>query len=121
MYMCVKSLQSYLTLCDPVDYNLPGSSVHGICQARTLEWVAMPSCRGSFRPRDRSCVSCIPGKPFSGSLSINDSQPCLHIRVPLEILLKTNIITYYRDLDLITVSHWYFSTASHVILIYGQS
>ena len=62
-----------------------------------------------------------PGKPFSGSLSISDSQPCLPIRVTLEILLKINITTYYRDLDLITVSHWYFSTASHVILIYGQS
>ena len=48
--MCVhaKSLQSYLTLCNPVDHSLPGSSVHGICQARILEWVAMPSSRGIF-------------------------------------------------------------------------
>ena len=44
---CVKSLQLYLTLCDPVDYRPPGSSVHGILQARILEWVAMPSSRGS--------------------------------------------------------------------------
>ena len=36
-----KSLQSCLTLCDPMDYNLPGFSVHGILQARTLEWVAI--------------------------------------------------------------------------------
>ena len=36
-----KSLQSYLTLCDPTDRSLPGSSVHGILQARTLEWVAV--------------------------------------------------------------------------------
>ena len=36
---------SVLTLCDPVDYSLPGSSVHGILQARILEWVAMPSFR----------------------------------------------------------------------------
>ena len=42
-----QSLQSCLTLCDPVDYSLPGSSVHGISQARILEWVAMPSSRGS--------------------------------------------------------------------------
>ena len=41
--MCAKSLQ----LCDPVDCNLPGSSVHGILQARILDWVAMPSSRGS--------------------------------------------------------------------------
>ena len=45
--LCVsaKSLQSYLTLCDSVDCSLPGSSVHGILQARILEWVAIPSFR----------------------------------------------------------------------------
>ena len=41
-----------LTLCDPMDYSLPGSSIHGILQARILEWVALPSSRGSSRPRD---------------------------------------------------------------------
>ena len=46
--VCAKSLQSYLTLCNPMDCSPPGSSVHGILQARTLEWVAMPSSRGSF-------------------------------------------------------------------------
>ena len=53
---------SCLTLCNPLDYSLPGFSVHGILQARILEWVAMPSSRGSSRPRDQihvSCVSCI--------------------------------------------------------------
>ena len=43
----------------PVDCSLPGSSVYGILQARTLEWVAMPFSRGSSRPRDRSRVSYI--------------------------------------------------------------
>ena len=38
-----------LTLCDPVDYNPPGSSVHGILQAGVLEWVAMPFSRGIFQ------------------------------------------------------------------------
>ena len=47
-----KSLQSCLTLYDPMDCSLPGSSVHGILQARILEWVAMPSSRGSSQPRD---------------------------------------------------------------------
>ena len=42
-----KSLQSCPTLCDPLDGRAPGSSVPGILQARTLEWVAMPSSRGS--------------------------------------------------------------------------
>ena len=44
--VCVKLLQSCLTLCDPMNCSLPGSSVHVILQARILEWVAMPSCRG---------------------------------------------------------------------------
>ena len=57
-----KSLQSCPTLGDPMDYSPPGSSVHGILQARILEWVAISFSRGSSRPRDRifiSCVSCI--------------------------------------------------------------
>ena len=52
-----KSLQSCLTLCDPMDCSLPGSSVHGMLQAKTLEWVAMPSSRGSSQPRDGTHVS----------------------------------------------------------------
>ena len=60
--MHAKSLQSYLTLCDSTDCSPPGSSVHGILQARMLQWVAMPSSRGPSRPRDIahvSYVSCI--------------------------------------------------------------
>ena len=45
--MRAQSRQSCLTLCNPVDCSLTGSSVHGILQARILEWVAMPSSRGS--------------------------------------------------------------------------
>ena len=59
---CAKSLQSCLSLCDPMDCSLPGSPVQDISQARILEWVAMPSSRGSSRPRDQthvSYVSCI--------------------------------------------------------------
>ena len=44
--------QSCLILCDPMDCSPPGSSVHGILQARILEWVTMPSSRGSSWPRD---------------------------------------------------------------------
>ena len=62
--LCIhaKSRQSCLTLCNPVYCSLPGSSVHGILQAkRQLEWVVMPSPRGSSQPRDwtASFVSCI--------------------------------------------------------------
>ena len=44
---CSKLLQSYPTLCNPMDYSLPGSSVHGILQARILEWVAISFSRES--------------------------------------------------------------------------
>ena len=57
--MCAQSLQLCPTLCDPVYCGLPGSSVHEIFQARILEWVAMPSPRGSSRLRDRTHISCV--------------------------------------------------------------
>ena len=50
---------SHVRLCDLMDCSLPGSSVHGILQARVLEWVAVPFSRGSSWPRNRSQDSCI--------------------------------------------------------------
>ena len=66
-YLRVKSevAQSCLTLCDAVDCTPPGSSVHGILQARILEWVAISFSRGSSQPRDRTRVSCIAGRRFN--------------------------------------------------------
>ena len=60
--MCLRaqSLQSYPTLCDPMDCSPPGASLHGVLQARMLEWVAMPSSRGSSPPRDRTHIACAP-------------------------------------------------------------
>ena len=57
--------QSCLTLCDPRDCSLPGSSVHGILQARILDWVAISSSRGSSHPKDCTQVSCIAGGFFT--------------------------------------------------------
>ena len=63
--------QSCLTLCDPIDCNLPGSSVHGIFQARILEWVAISFSRGSSGlpgwedSQDWTCISCIAGRFFT--------------------------------------------------------
>ena len=86
--VCAKSLQSCLTLCHPMDCSPPGSSVHWILQTRILEWVAMPSSRGSSWPRDQthiSYISCIGrsvlyhwrqlGSPSEHSLSI-EQLPC---------------------------------------------
>ena len=57
--------QSCLTLCDPMDCNLLGFSIHGILQARILEWIAISFSRESSRPRERTWVSCIGGRCFN--------------------------------------------------------
>ena len=59
MYLHAKLLQLSLTLCDPKDCGPLGSSVHGILQARILEWVAMPSSRESSQFRDQTCISFV--------------------------------------------------------------
>ena len=59
---CCELLKSCPALCNPMDCSLPGSSVHGILQARTMEWVAISFSRGTSLPRDwthTSYVSCI--------------------------------------------------------------
>ena len=57
--------QSCPTLCDPMDCSPPGSSIHGILQARLLEWVAISFSRGSSQPRYRTQVSHIAGRCFN--------------------------------------------------------
>jgi len=63
--MCAQLLQSCPVLSDPMDCSLPSSSVHGILQERILEWVAMPSSRGSSQPRNQTRISCIAGRFFT--------------------------------------------------------
>ena len=58
-------VQSCPTLCDPMDSSQLGSSIHGILQARILEWVAIPFSRAYFWPKDRTQVSCIAGGFFT--------------------------------------------------------
>ena len=66
--MCACSVtKSCLTLPNP-DFSPPGSSVHGILQARVLEWVAISFSRRSSKPRDQTCVSCILGRLFTTEL-----------------------------------------------------
>ena len=57
--MLAKSLQSCPTICNPMNCRLPGSSVYGNLQARILEWVAIPSSRGSSQARDGTCISYV--------------------------------------------------------------
>ena len=57
--------QSHLTLSDPMDCSLPGSSIHGVFQAGVLEWVAISSSRGSSQPRDQTVFPALTGGFFT--------------------------------------------------------
>ena len=94
--MCVcmyaKSLWLCLTLWDPMDCSPPGSSVHGILQARILEWVANPFPRGSSQPRDWTCISwssSIAGGFFTieplGKPNLKNIVKCNRILIDLSI------------------------------------
>ena len=63
---CGKKFKLVASFCDPVDFSPPGFSIHGIPQARILEWVAIPFSRGSSQPRDGSPAlqaDSLPSKP----------------------------------------------------------
>ena len=86
--------QSCLTPCNPMDCSLPGFSVHGTFQARVLEWVAMPSSRGSPWPRDRTQVSCTAGRFFT-AWATREAQ------INKDLQLNQNIPkTYHRDKEI---------------------
>ena len=82
-YICVHVCWvSYLcpTLCNPIDCSPPGSSVHGMIQARILEWVAKLSSRGSSRAWDRTCISLHLLEWQTGSLPLaSPGKPRVHI------------------------------------------
>ena len=76
---CVLVVQKCPTLCHPMDCSPPGPSVHGILQARILEWVVIPSSRRSFQPRGQTHVSHIAGRFFTvwatGEASLSCMKP----------------------------------------------
>ena len=78
--------QSCPTLCDPMDYSPPSSSVHGILQARILEWVVIPFSRGSFGPRDQTQVYCIAGRFFTNWATREAHHQTLRQKLPLLLL-----------------------------------
>ena len=106
--------QSCPTLCDTMNSSLPGSSVHGISQARILEWVAMPSSKGSSRPRDWTQVSHI-----EGGLFINWDTRELFSIVVLSVYILTNCGSLFSTpwpallfvdfllMDILTSVRWY--------------
>ena len=78
--MKVLVAQLCLTLYDPMDCSLPGSSAHGILQARILEWVAIPFSRASSQPRDQTLGSCIAGRFFTIWVTREAQFFCLMLR-----------------------------------------
>ena len=80
--LCAMSLQSCPTLCSPMNFSLPGSSVHVILQARMLEKVAIPFFRGSSWPRDQTWISC--GSSITGRFSTTEPpwKPILLLYLP---------------------------------------
>ena len=72
-YQWSEVTQSCPTLWDPMDCSLPGSSIHGIFQARALEWVAISFSRVSFQPRDQTRVSRIVGRHFTSESQLPEA------------------------------------------------
>ena len=89
-----------LTLCNPIDCNVPRSSIHGISQARVLEWIAISFSRGSLWPRDRTQVFLI--VQFSSV-----AQSCLTLCDPMDYsLLRSSVhgIFQARILEWVAIS-----------------
>ena len=70
--------QSCPTLCDPTNCSPPGSSLHGIFQAKVLEWVAISFSRGSSRTKDGTCISCPAGRFFTTEPHRKHAIMCLY-------------------------------------------
>ena len=104
--VCVHVLtQLYPTLCDPMKCGQPGSSVHGISQARILEWVAVSYSRGTFQPRDQTRISysC---RQILYLWAIWEA-PCISIDLSIIILnLSYNLILFYLFLSLKWFQLW---------------
>ena len=96
----VLSCFSHVQLCNPIDLSLSGSSVHRILQARILEWVAMPSFRGSSQTRDRTCV--YPASPAlqMDSLMLSHSRSSWQIAYSESILIICSFLNNAKSLDL---------------------
>ena len=94
-HMCVLGAQSSLTLCNPwtVVRQAPGSSVHGIFQARILEWVVIPFSRRSSQTMDQTWVSRIAGRFFK-HLSTKYAMDLCVICMSINLIVMIALITY---------------------------
>ena len=108
--MCLVT-QSCLTLCNPMNCSLPSSSVHGTYQVRILEWVAMPSSRGSSRPRNGTGVSWIAGGFFT-SWATREAQFSLYYNLVPPALARIFKAAVYQhvvqDIKYSALESWVF-------------
>ena len=105
---------SGLLFVDPMNSSWPGSSVHGILQARILEWVTVPSCRGSFWPRDQ-CMSLISScigrwvlyhECHLGSLRISTFTQKIGVLEMVKIMSTFNFLLSFK----VFKNNWLFKT-----------
>ena len=122
--VCVLVAQSCPTLCDPMEYSPPGSSVHGILQPRTLEWVAISFSRGSSQPRDWTqvllhCRQTLYHLSHKGSLS-SHLFVCMYIHYThIYVFIYIHTHTYIIEIivcAVIIIPYSYNSTHIKIII-----
>ena len=94
--LCATSLQACLTLCNPINQSLPGSFVHGILQARILEWVAISCSKGSSWLRNRThCLLCpaLAGRFF---ITTTTWEACLCSSKAISMWFYLSILSHRR-------------------------
>ena len=106
--VCVLIAHSYLILFDLMDCKPQGSSVHGIFQARILEWIAIYFSRGSIQLRDQTQVSCIAGRCFIIRATREDPQYSVNIDFSLHWETETFVWLTFCDVHFIAVG--FFTT-----------
>ena len=118
-YICVLSRSVMSDSCDPIACNLPGSCVHGIFQARILEWVAISYSRRSSRLRNPTQVSCIAGRCFT-DWATREAPPTKHtfiqlslVTLPLNSCLEANTLNPFHIPD--PVEHFLLLLLNHQV------
>ena len=122
--MHAQLLQSCLSLCDPVDYSPPDSSVHGILQAKIVEWAAMPSSRESSWSRDQthiSWVSCIAGVFFTAELLGKPMRTQYILAIKLIAAFSHSSLLPYSIVPSHQVPWWPLGFCSYLFLFSGIS
>ena len=115
--------QLYPTFCNPMDYSQPGSSVHGILQARILEYVAISFSRESSQPRGWTHISCLAGRFFT-IWATREAYSYINIKID-KTLSKEHLwishIYFYVVIDFSVLSRYLFSVTGWIFLYVSSS